>query len=104
MSTVPTDLEKKQLDKRSKSRHAHFILLVILICVASLTFLVPDDVAPLMTVGIGVLICLVALSSIHLQYFRKCPRCEARNGRTRGVCVRCGLEYYVTKPGKVGEG
>ena len=104
MSTVPTDLEKRQLDKKSKAKHAHFILLVILICVASITFLVPDEVAPLMTVGVGVLICLVGISAFMLQYFRKCPRCQARITRNQGACVRCGLEYYVTKSSKAGNG
>ena len=101
---APTGSERQQLERRSKTKHVHFVLLVILICLASVTFLVPDEVAPMMTVGVGVLICLVAISSVNLQYFQKCPRCEARNARTQGSCLRCGLAYSVTKPGKVGEG
>jgi hypothetical protein len=60
-------------------------------------------VALWMTLGVGVLICLVGVSAINLQYFQKCPRCEARIVRTRGSCVDCGLEYYVAKPIKAGE-
>jgi hypothetical protein len=104
LSTAPTDREQKELAKMSKARHTHFILLVILICVASITFLVPDEVAPLMTVGVGVLICMVGISAFMLQYFRKCPRCEARITRNQGACVGCGLEYYVTKSSQAGNG
>jgi hypothetical protein len=100
---APTKSESKVLERRSKAKHVHFVLLVILICLASVTFLVPDDVAPLMTVGVGALICLVAMSSVNLQYFQKCPRCEAKNARTQGSCLRCGLEYSVTKPGRAAE-
>ena len=104
LNTVATDSERKELDKMSKARHLHFIFLVILICVASITFLVPDDVALRMTVGVGILICLVGVSSIKLQYLQKCPRCEVRIVRSQGSCVRCGLEYHSPKPSKAGEG
>ena len=104
LNTVATDSERKALGKMSKARHLHFIFLVILICVASITFLVPDDVALKMTIGVGILICLVGVSSIKLQYLQKCPRCEARIVRSQGSCAHCGLEYYSPKPSKAGEG
>ncbi|MFT6955092.1 MAG: protein-S-isoprenylcysteine O-methyltransferase Ste14 [Halieaceae bacterium] len=104
MSTAPTDREQKKLGKMSKARHTHFILLVILICLASITFLVPEEVAPVMTVGVGVLICMVGISAFMLQYFRKCPRCKDRITRNQGACVGCGLEYYVVKQKNSGNG
>jgi cell division protein FtsW (lipid II flippase) len=56
---VPTAEERKELEKVSRARHIHFILLVVLICIASLTFLFPDNISPLVIVLIGVGIFLV---------------------------------------------
>jgi protein-S-isoprenylcysteine O-methyltransferase Ste14 len=100
VSTAPTEGERQILEKMARARHAHFVLLVILICLASISFLVPEDLAPFLVVGGGVLIILVGLSSMKLQYFQKCPRCSVRAARTRGYCAHCGLEFFIPKATK----
>jgi hypothetical protein len=102
MSNVPTESEQKKLDKMSKAGQVHFAILVILICLGGISFLVPEDTAPLMAVGVGVLICFVGLSTVNLQYFQKCPRCGVRIDRKQGSCVHCGLEYHVPESAKTG--
>ena len=98
----PTESEQKKLDKMSKAGQVHFAMLVILICLGSISFLVPDDTAPLMAVGVGVLICVVGLSAVNLQYFQKYPRCGVRIDRKQGSCVHCGLKYHVRESTKTG--
>ena len=95
MSTAPTVKERKQLDKVSRAKLIHFILLVALICIASLTFLFPNDITPAAVVIIGVSIILVGLSSMRLQYFQPCPRCSTRMSQKRSTCATCGLEYHL---------
>jgi hypothetical protein len=97
LSTVPTAEERKELEKLPRAKHIHFILLVVLICIASLTFLFPDDIAPLAIVVVGASICLVGLSAMSLQYFQRCPRCNIGMSRGRAFCAGCGLEYYATE-------
>jgi hypothetical protein len=104
MSTVPTEDEQAQLDKITKARSVHFVLLAVLIGLASITFLFPQGVAPLATVGFGVLICLVCISSIKLQYFRKCPRCKTRIARNQGSCLRCDLAFYGARSSEADTG
>lgn len=96
MSTLPTVEEKKQLENISRAKHVHFVLLVILICIASLTFLFPN-VSPLVVVLVGVSICGLGVSSMSLQYFRRCPRCNIRISRGKAICAGCGLQFYASE-------
>jgi hypothetical protein len=97
MSTVPTEREQAELDKMARAGSAHFILLVVLIGVGGITFLLPEDIAPLAIVGVAILLTLAGVSSVNLQYFQKCPRCKVRIARTQGSCGQCGLEYYAAR-------
>lgn len=96
MNITPTETERAELAKRSRAATAHFTLLVVLICLASFTFLFPDGVAPWVTLVLGILILVVGASTLRLQHFQKCPRCEVRISRTQRACVNCDLEYSVT--------
>jgi hypothetical protein len=96
MNTLPTAEEKKELDKLPKAKNIHFVLLVVLICIASLTFLVPDA-SPLLMVFIGACIFCVSVSAMILQYFARCPRCNARRSKGHAVCTACGLQYYASE-------
>ena len=100
LNTVPSAAESKELEKLSKAGHVHFILLVVLICVAGLTLIFPDDVAPLAVIVLGALICLTGLSTVNLQYFQRCPRCTKRMSRAQRACAFCGLQYYAGEPSK----
>jgi hypothetical protein len=104
LSTEPTEKEGKELNKLSKRGYFHFFLLVILIFVASLTFFMPEDTAALAVVAVGVLICLTAASTVKLQYFQRCPRCDVRMSRVQSACASCGLQYYVSKRSTLGGG
>lgn len=94
MSTAPTAEEKQELDRVLRAKHRHFVLLVVLICIASLTFLFPS-VSPLVVVFVGMGICGVGVSAMSIQYFQRCPRCSLRMTRGRTVCADCGLEFYA---------
>jgi hypothetical protein len=96
LHTSPTEEEKAKLDKMTRLGTTHYTLLVVLICLASITFLVPEDIAPVAMLVIGCLILLVGASTFKLQYFQKCPRCQARIVRGRTSCGQCGLEYNVS--------
>jgi hypothetical protein len=96
MSTLPTAKEKQQLEKISRAKHIHFVILVVLICIASLTFLFPNT-SPLVIVVVGLSICGVGVSSMSLQYFRRCPRCDTRMSRGQAVCAACGLQFYASE-------
>jgi hypothetical protein len=104
LSTVPTAKERKELEKLPRAKHIHFILLVVLIGIASLTFLFPDDIAPLARVLVGASICFVGVSTMSLQYFQRCPHCSIRMSRGRAVCAECGLEYYASESSTQEEG
>jgi len=104
LSTVPSEEEKKQLKKLSRAGYFHFLLLVVLIFVASVLLHIPDNAAPLPLVIVGILICLTAVSTINLQYFQRCPRCDIRMSRVQGACASCGLQYYASKRSKQGGG
>lgn len=93
---TPTAEERRKLDKVSRAKHIHFILLVVLICIASLTFLFPNDISSLAAVVLSVSIVLVGLSSMSLQHFQRCPRCSTRMSRGQSACAGCGLEYYAS--------
>ncbi len=95
MTNLPTAHERKQLEKLPRAKHIHYILLVILIGVASLTFLFPN-VSPLLLVVMGLGICCVSISAMSLQYFQRCPRCNARMTRGQSSCAGCGLEFYAS--------
>ena len=97
MSLVPTQSEREKLDRVSKAGQLHFAALVVLICIGGISFLVPKDIAPVMAVVVGALICVVGLSTFRLQHFQKCPRCSAKKNRSQGWCGSCGLHYYATK-------
>lgn len=96
LNTAPTAKERKELEKVSKAKHIHFIILVVLICIASLTFLFPNDTSSLAIVVLSVSIFLIALSSMRLQHFQRCPRCSTRMSRGLSACADCGLEYYAS--------
>ena len=96
MSTLPTAREKQALEKFSRAKHIHFVLLVVLICIASLTFLFPN-VSPLLIVFVGISICCVGVSAMRLQYFRRCPRCSTAMSRLDVSCAACGLEFYAAE-------
>ena len=97
MSTIPTAKERMELEKVSRAKHIHFIVLVVLICIASITFLFPNDTSPLVIVFVGTSICLIGASSMRLQYFQRCPRCSGRMSRRAAVCAGCGLEYHASE-------
>lgn len=101
---MPTEEEKKKLKKLSRAGYFHFALLVVLIFFASLILFVPGTFAPVATMAIGACICIVAVSTINLQYFQRCPRCDTRMSRVQSACASCGLQYYASKRSKVGEG
>ncbi len=96
MNKVPTTSEKHVLEKVARSKQIHFILLVILICLASLTFLFPNETSPLVILFLGVCIILVGISSMRLQYFQECPRCATRMVKGQPACANCGLHYYAS--------
>lgn len=96
-STVATDAERKKLDKLTKTGYFHFFVLVVLIFVASLLLHLPEEDAALPVLTIGGLILLTGVSTVHLQYFRRCPRCSARMSRVKPACASCGLQYYPPK-------
>ena len=104
LSSVPTVEEKKRLEKLFKSKKIHFILLVVLIFVASLTFLFPGKFSSIGILALGVTIFFVGLSSLNLQHFQRCPRCAGRMMRGSLACSSCGLEYYGPDTAKQGEG
>jgi hypothetical protein len=91
MSNEATEEEKKEFEKLAKSASNHFIALVVLIGLASLTFLFPGKSSSLVTLGLSVLIFLTCASSIRLQSFSQCPRCEARMRKREGSCSSCGV-------------
>lgn len=88
----------------SKAGHLHLILLIILVALSVVSFYMPEDVALVMIVGLGVLYFLVVISHINLQYYQKCPRCESHIVRTQGSCVHCGLEFHASESSTAGEG
>ena len=94
MSTLPTSEERKELERRTRAKHKHFVLLVILIASASLTFLFPD-VSPIVILLVGLGICLVGASAFRLQHLQGCPRCSSRLPRGSASCAGCGLEFYA---------
>ena len=104
LSTVPTAKEREELGKLPRAKRIHFILLVVLICIASLAFLFPNDIPPLAMALVGVSICIVGVSAMSLQYFQRCPRCSTRMSRGQAVCASCGLEYYAPETSKQEKG
>lgn len=103
MSTLPTAREKEALEKFTRAKHIHFVLLVVLICIASLTFLFPN-VSPLIILFVGISICCVGVSAMRLQYFRRCPRCNIGMPRGHAICAGCGLEFYAAETTKEDSG
>ena len=97
MSTLPTAKERKVLEKLERLKHIHFVLLIVLICSAGLTFIFPNGLSPLATVLFGTSISCVGMSAMRLQYFQRCPRCSGRRSKGQVVCNACGLEYYALK-------
>ena len=95
MSTLPTAEERRELEKLPKAKNVHFVLLMVLICIASLTFLFPN-VSPLVVNLITISIFCVSVSAMILQYFARCPRCRARRSRGSAVCTGCGLQFYAS--------
>jgi len=101
---VPNAEEREELEKVSRLKKIHFILLVVFIGIASLTFLFPDDISPLAILALGITIIFVGLSSMRLQHFQRCPRCTGRRTKGQSACSECGLEYYVADTGKEAKG
>lgn len=104
MNTLPTESESRILEKLSKAGYFHFALLVLLIFIASLVLFASKDGAPIQVAVLGGLICLTGISTINLQYFQKCPRCNTRMSRVHAACGSCGLEYYSRKADQPGTG
>jgi len=104
MSDIPTEEEQAELDKMAKAGSAHFVLLVVLIGLGGITFLLPEDIAPLAIVGVAILLTIAGVSTVNLQHFQRCPRCNIRISRTQGSCAQCGLKFYGVKNSQDGSG
>ncbi len=98
VSIYPTEDEREKLRKVSRAANTHYVALVILIGLASLTFLAPDNAPAMASVILGLLIIGVGASSMRIKHFQKCPRCQSRKPHGQAACTQCGLQYYASEP------
>ncbi|MBL4900898.1 MAG: hypothetical protein JKX76_14910 [Colwellia sp.] len=96
MKDMPTDRERKALEKLGKTGRFHLKLMLATLILFICVFIVPENMAIVVVVPAIFLMIVCSISHINMQFFQKCPRCKKKLNRSNISCIHCGLELCLS--------